>query len=98
MEYVQAYNKHMFLFDGDNEDELDAYINEERTWDQLAAEVIKFHNLSQEIGTEFEPKTVIGIFDVHCDDLIKGLAQKAAEIRDKFLDRMIHDLHIQLKE
>jgi len=77
---------------------MEAFINEERTWEQLVEEVKKFHELSQEIPTSFNPKTLIGIFDIHCDELIKGLATRAAEIRDKLLEKMIHDLHVALKE
>jgi hypothetical protein len=77
---------------------MEAFINEERTWEQLVEQVKKFHMLSQEIPTSFDPKTLIGIFDIHCDELIRDLATRAAELRDKFLEKMIHELHVQLKE
>lgn len=77
---------------------MDNFINEERTWEQLVEEVKKFHALSQEIPTGYDPKTLIGIFDIHCDELIKGLANRAMEVRDKFLEKMIHELHTLLKE
>lgn len=64
----------------------------------MVEEVKKFHTLSQDIPTGHDPKVLIGIFDVHCDELIKGLATRSADVRDKFLEKMIHDLHIQLKE
>lgn len=77
---------------------MEAFINEERTWNQIVEQVIHFHNLSQDMSTSFDPKTLIGIFDIHCDDLIRTLANRASELRDKFLDKMIHSLHVQLKE
>ncbi|CAL8097411.1 unnamed protein product [Orchesella dallaii] len=98
LEFVSAYNEHQFLFNGENEDMMDNFIGEERTWEQLVEEVKKFHALSQDIPVAFDPKNLIGIFDVHCDELIKGLANRAMEVRDKFLEKMIHELHALLKE
>lgn len=77
---------------------MEAFINEERTWEQLCDEVKKYHALSQEIPVSFDAKNLIGIFDIHCDELIRGLAARAMEVRDKFLEKMMHELHTLLKE
>lgn len=81
-----------------NDEEVEAFINQERTWDELAEQVEVFHNLSEEIPTSHDAKTQIGIFDVFCDELLKTLTHHAAEIRDKLLEKMIHELHGYLKE
>lgn len=97
LEFIEQYNKYSFIYTNDNDDEIEAYLNEERNWDQLAEEVERFHQLSQEIPSEHEQKIVIGIFDVYCDELIQTLTSRASEVRDKLIDKMVHELHEGLR-
>lgn len=73
-------------------------MSEERTWEESISQVEKFHTLAQEIPSGHDQKTIIGIFDVHCDELISGLGNRAADMRDKLLEKMIHELHMMLKK
>jgi len=95
--FVEQFNQYSFIFTNENDDEIEAYLNEERNWDQLAEEVKKFHQLGQDIPSSHEQKIVIGIFDVYCDELIQTLTVRAADVRDKLIDKMVHGLHLALK-
>jgi hypothetical protein len=91
--FIEQYNKYHFIFTNENDDEVEAFLRIERNWDELAVEVGRFHELTQEIPSSHEQKIVIGIFDVYCDELIQILSSRAAEVRDKFIDKMVHELH-----
>lgn len=94
---LAAFNQYEFLFESENEEALEAFINKERTWDELAQETKTFHQMAQDIQITHDSKVQVGIFDVFCDELVRSLSDRAINVRDKIIEKMIHELHGLLK-
>ncbi|CAL8107738.1 unnamed protein product [Calicophoron daubneyi] len=61
------------------------------TFDDLARELTKYTRLAKRIQYESRRVIRLGLFEIHCDDLIRALAKRAEGIGDRLLDRILED-------
>ncbi|TPP57810.1 Dynein heavy chain [Fasciola gigantica] len=60
-------------------------------FEDLARELIKYIRLSKRIQYESRRTIKLGLFEIHCDDLIRALAKRVEGIVDRLLDRILED-------
>ena len=80
----------MYLIDGRCEEEINKYIEESHTFDEFVEKVNFFVDLGGKINNnETLPKEVnLGMFQLHCEDLISNLARKTTVLRELVLKKM----------
>ena len=84
----------VLLFQADSD--VDQFLEEEHNFDDYEREVKKYNRLFNEIQYNSIKVQRLGMFEVHCEELIRGLAKRAEGLKDKLLKRMSHD-HQQVK-
>ncbi|XP_041374659.1 dynein heavy chain 7, axonemal-like isoform X2 [Gigantopelta aegis] len=91
VEWTKLYEKYNFLVTKQAEADIDQFMSEEHTFDDYCKEVAKYHNLTEEITYNMQKVVRLGMFELHCDELIRSLAKRADNIRGKLLIRMCKD-------
>ena len=91
MEYVKMFEQYMHLIDGSSEKNTDSYVTEEHTFDEFKDKVIFFDRLGKTINNEIEKVVQLGMYELHCDDLILNLFRKTDGLREKVLQKMSQD-------
>ena len=76
---------------GKAETEIETYVKESHTFEELSAKVKFFDDLGKTL-TESLPKEVnLGMFELHCEDLIQNLYRKTGVLRELILKKMSVD-------
>ena len=85
-------NLFFFSFFIQAEADVDKFLKQENnTFDAYCREVRKYHKLVDEISYKSRKVIRLGMFEVHCDELIKGLAKRADALCTRLLARMAKD-------
>ena len=89
--YVREYDKFMYLIDGRCEEEINKYIEESHTFGEFVEKVNFFVDLGGKINNnETLPKEVnLGMFELHCEDLISNLARKTTGLFKNFIQKFV---------
>ncbi|VEL20875.1 unnamed protein product [Protopolystoma xenopodis] len=61
------------------------------TFDELARELTRYTRLAKRIQYESRRVIRLGMFEVHCDELIRTLVKRAEGLCDRLLDRILED-------
>ncbi|CAH8446304.1 unnamed protein product [Heterobilharzia americana] len=64
------------------------------SFEELTRELLKYHRLVKKIQYESRRKIRLGLFEIHCDELIHSLTKRAENIADRILDRILEDHRI----
>nr|CAH8829193.1 unnamed protein product [Trichobilharzia regenti] len=64
------------------------------SFEELTRELLKYHRLVKKIQYESRRTIRLGLFEIHCDELIHSLAKRAENIADRVLDRILDDHRI----
>lgn len=91
MEYVKMFEQYMHLIDGSSEKSTDQYVTEQHTFDEFKEKVIFFDTLGKTINNDIEKVVQLGMYELHCDDLILNLFRKTDGLREKVLQKMSQD-------
>ena len=90
-EYVKMFEQYMHLINGQSEKETEAYISADHTFDDFKGRVLYFDNLGKTINNEITKVVQLGMYELHCDDLILNLFRKTDTLREKVLSKMSQD-------
>ena len=90
-EYVKMFEEYMHLINGISEKETDAYVSEEHTFDEFKEKVIYFDTLGKTINNDISKVVELGMYELHCDDLILNLYRKTDGLRERVLQKMSLD-------
>lgn len=66
-------------------------MKEDHTFVEYEKEVKKFSRLADEIQYKTTKIVRVGMFELHCDELIRTMAKRAENCTNKLLDRMLKD-------
>ncbi|XP_067686354.1 dynein axonemal heavy chain 7-like [Haliotis asinina] len=90
-EHCKVYDQYSFLITKQAETDVDEFMKEEHSFDDYAKEVARFHHLTEEISFNSRKVLRLGMFEVHCDELIRALTKRADTLRSRLLVRMCKD-------
>ncbi|XP_033628553.1 dynein heavy chain 7, axonemal-like isoform X2 [Asterias rubens] len=96
-EHLKIYDKYNFLINKQADTDVEAFMAEEHSFEEYAREVRKYNKLGDEISyntrkDEDQRKVIrLGMFELHCDELIRALAKRAETLSGRLLARMNMD-------
>ena len=89
--HAKSYEKYVALISRKAEEEVDAFLKDEHSFNEYEREVKKYQRLVKEITYGSHRVVRVGMFELHCDELIRSLSKRAEVLTTKLLDRMLAD-------
>ncbi|XP_051841933.1 dynein axonemal heavy chain 7 [Antechinus flavipes] len=90
-EHLKYYDKYDFLINKQAEHDIDKYLEEDHNYEETIEEIRKFQKLSEEIQYTSRKVIRLGIFELHCEELIRALAKRADHIAGRLIAKMFKD-------
>ncbi|XP_076451419.1 dynein axonemal heavy chain 7-like [Babylonia areolata] len=95
IEHSKMYDKYDFLITRQADTDVDQFMADDKhTFEEYRQEMLKYHDLVEEISYNSEKQVIVvrvGMFEVHCDELIRALAKRSDNLRSKLLNKMCND-------
>ncbi len=91
IEHVKIYDKYNQLLSKQAEEEVELFLREEHSFLEYEKEVKKFNRLADEVQYKTSKIIRVGMFELHCDELIRALTKRAENCENKLLERMLKD-------
>lgn len=91
VKHCKRYEKYSSLINKKADEDLEKFLNENHTFVECEKELKRYQRLVKEISYNLEKVVRIGMFEVHCEELIKTLARRAEHIQNKLLERMLNE-------
>lgn len=97
IDHTKVYEPYIQLINKKADEELEKFLKEEHSTNDYEREVKKYQRLVKEITYSPAKVVRVGMFELHCDELIRTLAKRAEHILNKLLERMLKD-HFDINE
>ncbi|XP_006814570.1 dynein axonemal heavy chain 7-like [Saccoglossus kowalevskii] len=91
IEHLKIYDKYNFLVNKQADADVDQFLAEEHTFHDYTKEVEKYHKLVDEIQYNSRKVIRLGMFELHCDELIRALTKRADNLQSRLLTKMSTD-------
>ena len=89
IDYSKRYDKYINLITRKAEDEVDAFLKEEHSFNEYEKQVKIYQRLVKEITYGLNKVDRVGMFELHCEEMIRTLAKRAENLLQKLLDHML---------
>ncbi|XP_043929631.1 dynein axonemal heavy chain 7 [Protopterus annectens] len=90
-DHVKLYDKYYMLVNKQAEVDVDHFLNEEHNFEDTMREVTKYQRLMDEIQYNSIKVIRLGMFELHCDELIRALAKRAEALCSKLVNKLCRD-------
>ncbi|XP_071743282.1 dynein axonemal heavy chain 7-like [Lepeophtheirus salmonis] len=90
-EYIKNYDTYMYLINGQADEDINDYVKEPHSFDEFSEKVISFDKLGKTLEETLPPIITLGIFELHCEDLIVSIHRKISVLREIILKKMSND-------
>ncbi|XP_078488802.1 dynein axonemal heavy chain 7 isoform X2 [Ciona intestinalis] len=87
-QHLKLYDKYHFLISKQAEDEVEQLLTQDLSFPEFIKEVTKYQKLAEEITFSSRKVIRLGMFVLHCNELISGLAKRAEQLAQKMLIKM----------
>ncbi|CAB3230574.1 unnamed protein product [Arctia plantaginis] len=94
---VQDFDDYVCLLNGQSMEEVQTFLNSEKTFEDYCAEAVKYVELAREIPSKLEGTIVIGMFQMQRGELITSLRTGATRLANTLLRRMTEDYQTNVK-
>ncbi|XP_025904004.1 dynein heavy chain 7, axonemal [Nothoprocta perdicaria] len=91
MEHLKLYDKYSFLVKKQADRDIEKFLTQKHTFEEITREITKYNELSKEIQYTCRKYLRLGMFELHCDELINALANRADNISGKIIAKMFKD-------
>uniref|UniRef100_UPI003AAEEA19 dynein axonemal heavy chain 7 n=1 Tax=Centroberyx gerrardi TaxID=166262 RepID=UPI003AAEEA19 len=90
-EHVRLYDKYATLVSKQAEEDVDQFLREQHSFQEIMVEVIRYQQLADQIQYTSCKVVRLGMFEVHSHELICSLAKRAEGLRQKLVTRTLQD-------
>ncbi|XP_053554548.1 dynein axonemal heavy chain 7 [Bombina bombina] len=90
-EHLKLYDKYSFLISKQADLDVDQFLSENHTFEEIMREVVKYEKITDEIQYTSRKFIRLGMFELHCDELIRALAKRSETICGKLIAKMFKD-------
>lgn len=97
VKHSKLFDKYSMLISKKAEEDIDAFLKEPRNFNEYEKEYKKYRRLIKEILYDTQKTVRVGMFELHCDELIRSLAKRAESIANKLMDRMLTE-HFEINK
>ncbi|KAL3855114.1 hypothetical protein ACJMK2_014343, partial [Sinanodonta woodiana] len=91
VEHCKVYDRYNFLISKQAEADVEQFLKETHTFDEYKKEVQKYSKLVEEITYNSVKILRLGMFEIHCDEMIRTLSKRADALNTRLLGRMAKD-------
>lgn len=95
--HAKYYEKYSNLISKKAEEEVEGFLKEEHSFNEYEREYKKYQKLVKEITYNSHKVVRVGMFELHCDELIRSLAKRAENLMNKLLERMLTE-HFEINK
>lgn len=85
---VHDLDEHLYLINGQAQDEIDAFLSTEHTIDEYKKYVVNYHKIALDISVDISPEIIVGIFEIRRSDTVKTLCKQAEKLKNMIVNRM----------
>ena len=89
--HAKYYDKYTNLITKKAEEEIEAFLKDGHNFGEYEKEVKKYQRLIKEITYNSQKIVRVGMFELHCDELIRTLSKRAEALLTKLIDRMLNE-------
>uniref|UniRef100_A0A8D2L303 Dynein axonemal heavy chain 7 n=1 Tax=Varanus komodoensis TaxID=61221 RepID=A0A8D2L303_VARKO len=91
IKHLKLYDKYHELITKQADQDTDQFLSEEHTFEEITGQIAKYQNIRDEIQYCSRKCIRLGMFELHCDELIRSLAKRADAICSKIIAKMFKD-------
>uniref|UniRef100_A0A3Q3KEU7 Dynein axonemal heavy chain 7 n=1 Tax=Monopterus albus TaxID=43700 RepID=A0A3Q3KEU7_MONAL len=90
-EYVHEYDKYSTLVSLQAEEDVEHFLSEQHTFQEVMEEVLRYQQLSDQIEYTSCQVVHLGMFEVQSHQLLHALIKRAQDLQHKLVTRMLQD-------
>ncbi|XP_066544073.1 dynein axonemal heavy chain 7 isoform X2 [Amia ocellicauda] len=91
VQHVRLYDRYVLLVSRQAEQDVEQFLREKHHFEDTMREVLKYRQLADEIQYGSVKVVRLGMFEVHCEELIRALVKRAEGLCDKIVAKMMSD-------
>ena len=95
--HTKAFDKYSSLTNKKAEEEIETFLKEDHSFSEYEKEVKKYQKLVKEITYGSQKIARVGMFELHCEELIGSLSKRASALLNKLIDRMLNE-HFEINK